>query len=639
MSGPAAVIAGLGAWLPPRVVTNDDLAARLDTTDSWIRERTGIRERRRVGAGMATGDLAVEAGRLALKASGSDSADTVVLATTTPDRPCPATAPEVAARLGLSGAAAFDVSAVCTGFLYALAAAAGLVATGTAERVLLIGAEAYSTILDPDDRTTAAIFGDGAGAVVLRAGRPEEPGAVGRCVLGSDGDHSDLIRIPAGGSRQRSASGPADPQDHYFRMDGRKVYRHAVERMTAAAHQALAAAGWTADEVDRLAAHQANARITDAVAERLGVPPAAPAGEHRPGRQHGGGLGAAAARGGDRRQPAPRGRPHPARRLRRRPHLGRGHRGLAPCDRLCEHRSRSRLTRTAPGPAPRTRTDKTRETPMLLDQLKEILVTSFQADPDLVAPRGDPHRTRTRLAGPRGTLPGDREAVRGPGQRRRTRRAAAPRRDRLPHRGPHRQGRLMPRSDVVVTGLGLVTPAGIGVESSWEGICSGTPAAALDDTLAANPVRISCRVPGFDAARLLGGRLARRLDRFVQFAVVAGREAVADAGLTPAGWDGARVGVVMGCADGGPGTVEAQHQVLLAEGAQYISALLLPMQLPNMLAGQLSMEFGATGPSMVVATACASGANALGIALDLLRNGRCDVVLAGGAAKPWSPRW
>ncbi|MBB4893677.1 3-oxoacyl-[acyl-carrier-protein] synthase-3 [Streptomyces olivoverticillatus] len=273
MSGPAAVIAGLGAWLPPRVVTNDDLAARLDTTDSWIRERTGIRERRRVGAGMATGDLAVEAGRLALKASGSDSADTVVLATTTPDRPCPATAPEVAARLGLSGAAAFDVSAVCTGFLYALAAAAGLVATGTAERVLLIGAEAYSTILDPDDRTTAAIFGDGAGAVVLRAGRPEEPGAVGRCVLGSDGDHSDLIRIPAGGSRQRSAGGPADPQDHYFRMDGRKVYRHAVERMTAAAHQALAAAGWTADEVDRLAAHQANARITDAVAERLGVPP------------------------------------------------------------------------------------------------------------------------------------------------------------------------------------------------------------------------------------------------------------------------------------------------------------------------------------------------------------------------------
>jgi 3-oxoacyl-[acyl-carrier-protein] synthase III len=270
--GAAAVIAGLGAWLPPRVVTNDELAAYLDTTDEWIRSRTGIAARRRVDPGVSTGDLATEAGRRALEASGDQQVDAVVLGTTTPDRRCPATAPEVASRLGLTGAAAFDVSAVCTSFLYGLGVSAGLIAAGIARRVLLIGAEAFSTLLDPADRVTAAIFGDGAGAVVLRAGEPEEPGAIGPVVLGSDGENSDLIMIPAGGSRQRSAGTEAGPADHYFRMNGPDTYRHAVERTTAASRTALELAGWQPDEVDRFAAHQANARIVGSVADRLGIP-------------------------------------------------------------------------------------------------------------------------------------------------------------------------------------------------------------------------------------------------------------------------------------------------------------------------------------------------------------------------------
>lgn len=255
---PAAVVAGLGGWIPGVVVTNDQLAARLDTSDEWIRQRTGIRERRHAGPGWTTGMLAVEAGKLALKAAGRTEVDTVILATTTPDQPCPATAPWVAANLGLGGIAAFDVSAVCTGFLYGLASASGLIAAGHAENVLLIGAETYSGILDPDDRTTTAIFGDGAGAVVLRAGDADEPGAVRRCLLGSDGEHCDMIQVPARG--------------RYFQMQGRYTYRHAVDRMTETSLAALRLAGWSVGDVDRFVAHQANARITDAVADRLGLP-------------------------------------------------------------------------------------------------------------------------------------------------------------------------------------------------------------------------------------------------------------------------------------------------------------------------------------------------------------------------------
>lgn len=268
----AAVVAGLGSWCPPRVLTNADLSSILDTSDEWIRSRTGIGRRHVVDPGMATADLATEAARRALKSAGTDRVDAVVLATTTPDRPCPGTAPEVASRLGLTGVAAFDVAAVCSGFLYGLATGAGLIGSGVAEQVLVIGAEAFTTILDPADRTTRAVFGDGAGAVVLRAGAADDLGAVHAFDLGSDGELADLIAVPAGGSRQRSTGRPAAESEHYFAMDGKRVFKHAVVRMSASIQATLARAGLGVDDVDHLVAHQANARILAAVAERAGIP-------------------------------------------------------------------------------------------------------------------------------------------------------------------------------------------------------------------------------------------------------------------------------------------------------------------------------------------------------------------------------
>ncbi|UYQ64961.1 beta-ketoacyl-ACP synthase III [Streptomyces peucetius] len=267
----AAVVCGIGSYVPPDVVTNEDLARSLDTSDDWIRSRTGIARRCVVAPGTATSDLAVEAGLRALKSAGDGRAGAVVLATTTPDQPCPATAPQVAARLGLGEVPAFDVAAVCSGFLYGLASSAGLIAAGVTDRVLLIAADAFTTIINPEDRTTAVIFADGAGAVLLRAGSPREPGAVGPLVLGSDGGLSHLIEVPAGGSRQRSSGREPAPEDRFFRMVGRDTYRHAVERMTVTSTEAAERAGWRPCDVDRFAAHQANARILEAVSERLGI--------------------------------------------------------------------------------------------------------------------------------------------------------------------------------------------------------------------------------------------------------------------------------------------------------------------------------------------------------------------------------
>ncbi|MGW1162863.1 beta-ketoacyl-ACP synthase III [Streptomyces sp. NPDC002519] len=269
-----AVLAGIGAYVPPDRVSNADLiAGGLDTSDEWIRTRTGIATRHIVRAGVATSDLAVQAAQQALKSAGTSEVDALVLATTTPDRPCPATAPDVAARLGLHEVPAFDIAAVCSGFLYGLATASGLIASGIAGRVLLVTADAFSTLIDPADRSTAVIFGDGAGAVVLRAGRADEPGAIGPLVLRSDGAHSDLIEVPAGGSRQRASRTEPPAEDFFFRMQGSATYRHAVARMTEASALAVRMAGWNITDVDRFAAHQANARILDAVAKRLGVPP------------------------------------------------------------------------------------------------------------------------------------------------------------------------------------------------------------------------------------------------------------------------------------------------------------------------------------------------------------------------------
>ncbi|WP_289849711.1 beta-ketoacyl-ACP synthase III [Actinoallomurus purpureus] len=266
----AAVLSGLGTALPPRLVTNDELSLRLNTSDEWIRSRTGIGQRYWTDR-MATSDLAVDAGRRALKAADTDLVDLVVLATTTPDHPCPATAPDVAARLGLGPVAAFDVAAVCSGFVYGLATAAAHVEARLAERALVIGAETFSTILDPGDRSTSIIFGDGAGAVILRAGHDDEPGALLESDLGSDGSLKELIRIPGGGSRQRTTSADSDLASGHLTMDGRAVFRHAVMRMAESARTLLARTGWGPASVDCFVAHQANVRILHAVADQLGI--------------------------------------------------------------------------------------------------------------------------------------------------------------------------------------------------------------------------------------------------------------------------------------------------------------------------------------------------------------------------------
>lgn len=259
MSTPASVVVGIGHALPECVVTNEELANRLNTSDEWIRTRTGIRERRVAAAGTTTADLAVDAARAALDSARREQVDVVVLATTTPDRRCPATAPEVASRLGLDGAAAFDLNAVCAGFLYAMATAGGLIASGVAASALVIGADRFTSLVDQQDRATACLFGDGAGAVVLRAGEIDEAGAVLAVELGSDGTQRDLITV--------------SPDTDRLAMQGQAVYRHAVAQMTASTRAVLESSGWSVEKVDWFVAHQANQRILDAVAGRLGVEP------------------------------------------------------------------------------------------------------------------------------------------------------------------------------------------------------------------------------------------------------------------------------------------------------------------------------------------------------------------------------
>ncbi|MER6503135.1 beta-ketoacyl-ACP synthase III [Streptomyces sp. NPDC001455] len=271
-SNPAAVLSGVGGRLPLRKVGNDELADRLDTDDIWIRTRTGIRSRHLAASEEATSDLAVEAGRRALANSGADTADAVIVATTTPDRTCPATAPLVASRLGLTGAAAFDVGAVCTGFVYALAAGAGLITSRVVTSVMVIGADVYSRIVDPEDRQNAVVFGDGAGAVVLRAGHASEAGAIGPFDLGSDGAHEDMITVAAGGSRQSADPRQTSRAERHFAMRGKEVYRHAVTRMVGSARTVLDRAGLGIADVNRFVPHQANLRILRTVADDLGLP-------------------------------------------------------------------------------------------------------------------------------------------------------------------------------------------------------------------------------------------------------------------------------------------------------------------------------------------------------------------------------
>ncbi|MCL6739242.1 beta-ketoacyl-ACP synthase III [Streptomyces neyagawaensis] len=267
-----AVLTAVGGYLPPTVVTNEDLAGQLDTSDEWIRTRTGISRRHRAAPGTATSDLAAEAASQAMRCAGMDSVDVVILATTTPDRPCPATAPTIAAKLGLGPVAACDVSAVCSGFLYGLATASGLIVADLAETVLVIGAETYSSLVHPDDRSNAVLFGDGAGAVVLRSGETGELGALGPFDLGSDGSGRDLITVRAGGSEQWAEEPGSRMRDAYFSMSGREVFRNAVQHMNRSARRVLDKADLDADQVDWLVGHQANARILRSLTDSLGIP-------------------------------------------------------------------------------------------------------------------------------------------------------------------------------------------------------------------------------------------------------------------------------------------------------------------------------------------------------------------------------
>jgi len=255
--GMTAGIFGIGAALPDHVITNADLEQRLDTNDEWIVRRTGIRERRHLQGDETLADLATRACLLALDDAGRTGAevDHVIVSTFTPDRVTPGLAPEVARVIGAERAAAVDLNAACAGFLYGLDQAAALVESGRASVVLVCGAEALSRVIDHDDRSTAVLFGDGAGAVVVAGGELEL--GVGGFVLGADGAQADLLY--------------AERDERVLRMQGSDVYRHAVRRMTAASREALERAGRTVEDIDLFVAHQANIRIIEAAAHELGI--------------------------------------------------------------------------------------------------------------------------------------------------------------------------------------------------------------------------------------------------------------------------------------------------------------------------------------------------------------------------------
>ncbi len=258
-----SVVVATGAYLPQRCITNHELADRLDTSDAWIRERTGITQRHIAAEGETTSDLACHAARRALVQGGLEPADIdcVVVATATPDYTFPATATQVQAMLGMTDGFAFDVHAVCTGFVYGLAVADNFIRLGQAERVLLVGAETFSRILDWDDRSTCVLFGDGAGAVVLEA----QDGDCGvlSTHLHSDGRYRDMLHVDGGPSATRRVG--------HLRMNGREVFRHATRRLTEVVEEALSANGIDSSAVDWLVPHQANRRIIDATARKLGL--------------------------------------------------------------------------------------------------------------------------------------------------------------------------------------------------------------------------------------------------------------------------------------------------------------------------------------------------------------------------------
>jgi len=265
-----ARVIGCGGYLPERIVTNAELAERLDTSDEWIVQRTGIRQRHIAAPGELTSDLARKAAERALAHAGMSGAelDLIVLATATPDNTFPATATRLQAQLGMARGCAFDVQAVCSGFIYALATADNFIRAGQAKTALVVGAETFSRILDWQDRGTCVLFGDGAGALVLRGvraeGAPNEPGVLSTH-LHSDGSGYGILYVD-GGPSSTSTSG-------FLRMEGKEVFRHAVHRLAEVVDEVLAANGLSARDLDWLVPHQANRRIIDSMAKKLHLPP------------------------------------------------------------------------------------------------------------------------------------------------------------------------------------------------------------------------------------------------------------------------------------------------------------------------------------------------------------------------------
>jgi len=259
-----SVVVGTGSALPKRRVDNEELARQVDTSDQWIVERTGIRSRYIAGEGETTASLATDAARAALENAGIDSTevDLIVLATATPDQTFPSSATKVQAALGINDCVAFDVHAVCTGFLYAVSVADAMIRAGTGRTALVIGAETFSRILDWEDRTTCVLFGDGAGALVLRAEEGER--GILATKLHADGRHNDLLFVDGGPSTTGTVG--------KLRMKGREVFRHAVVNLSDVLNEVLTATGLKADDVDWVVPHQANARILDATAKKLGLP-------------------------------------------------------------------------------------------------------------------------------------------------------------------------------------------------------------------------------------------------------------------------------------------------------------------------------------------------------------------------------
>jgi 3-oxoacyl-[acyl-carrier-protein] synthase III len=265
-----SVVIGCGSYLPSHILTNVDLARKVDTSDAWITQRTGIQERRIAAVGEFTSDLALSAARRALDAGSIDpqSIDLVVLATSTPDNTFPATAVAVQAGLGITRGAAFDLQAVCSGFVFALTTADGLLRTGAFKRALVIGAETFSRLLDWSDRSTCVLFGDGAGAVVLDAvaqsGSRSDRGIL-TAHLRSDGRHKDKLYVDGGPSSTQTVG--------RLRMEGREVFKYAVAMITDVVVAAFAATGYTAADIDWFVPHQANKRIIDGSAQKLGIAP------------------------------------------------------------------------------------------------------------------------------------------------------------------------------------------------------------------------------------------------------------------------------------------------------------------------------------------------------------------------------